>query len=369
MPGVTTDLVRRSMQPAQAAPRDIMSPQAPQSEPSYYDLSFLQAPVWKWEIASYFFFGGVSAGAYLIARMADRFGGDEHRDIARFGSFISLAALLPCPPLLIADLGDPKRFHHMLRVWKPGTPMNLGSWTLTGFGAASTLAALRQWAKGRSRRDRTLAGRMARLLRTADEPIALFNDMVGVPLALMFSGYTGVLISCTANPLWCKNPWLGAMFTANAIGAAASCVSLALMASGASPDGPAHRAVEKIDTAAAVIDLVCTGGYLRHAGENARPLTHGKYKHHLYLGVGGLVAAEVIKRLPVRGNARKLTSVAAAAMTIASAYSLKWAMTYAGHDAAKDPRLARNISRGTTPARALPPAGAQPTVTRPEPRR
>src|SRR5258705_761240 len=34
--------------------------QDPSPEPSYYDVSILKAPLWKWEIASYFFLGGVS---------------------------------------------------------------------------------------------------------------------------------------------------------------------------------------------------------------------------------------------------------------------------------------------------------------------
>src|SRR4051812_32078264 len=92
---------------------------APRSQDrSYYDISLLQAPVWKWEIASYFFLGGMSSGAYLVSRLAERFGGGRYRDVARVGSYVALASFLPCPPLLIHDLGDPKRFHHMLRVWK-----------------------------------------------------------------------------------------------------------------------------------------------------------------------------------------------------------------------------------------------------------
>ena len=43
------------------------------------------------------------------------------------------------PPLLISDLGRPERFHHMLRVLKPTSPMSVGSWVL---GASSTAIAL-----------------------------------------------------------------------------------------------------------------------------------------------------------------------------------------------------------------------------------
>ena len=43
--------------------------------------------------------------------------------------------------LLVADLGDPLRFHHMLRVFKPSSPMSLGTWCLTAYSLPLTAAA------------------------------------------------------------------------------------------------------------------------------------------------------------------------------------------------------------------------------------
>src|SRR5205085_5334062 len=97
---------------------------SPGAKPGYYDVPMLKPPVWKWEIAGYFFLGGLSAGAYLLARMAERFGGRKYRDVTRAGTAIAWGSMLPCTPLLIKDLGDPKRFHYMLRVFKPSSPMN-----------------------------------------------------------------------------------------------------------------------------------------------------------------------------------------------------------------------------------------------------
>ena len=350
MPGVSTNLVRRTGALTQGQGGQTALAHRSNDEPKYYDVSFLKEPVWKWEIANYFFFGGLSGGAYLIGQMAERFGEGEQEEIAKFASFVSLGALIPCPPLLIKDLGDPKRFHHMLRVWKPTTPMNLGSWTLTAFGGVATLSALRHWAMDRSETGRPMLDIVAAMVRAADGPIAAINGIAGIPLAILFSGYTGVLISCTANPLWCKNPWLGPLFTASGVSAAAGAVSLALTVAGHDPDGPAHRAIEQIDTAATVGELICLGGFLKHAGPGARPMTRGKYGKRLLIGVGALVAGEVIKRLPLTGGARKTASVVAAGIAIGTALSLKWSITYAGHQAAKNPRLARHVSRPRTPA-------------------
>src|SRR5207302_1048427 len=105
---------------------------------AYKDVPILKRPTWNNEVAAYFFFGGISAGAALIGSLADLVGGERRKELARTAHYVSFATLLPCPPLLIADLGTPARFHHMLRVFKPSSPMNLGSWALLLHGAGAT---------------------------------------------------------------------------------------------------------------------------------------------------------------------------------------------------------------------------------------
>src|ERR1700687_1448034 len=82
-------------------------PERELQEPSYYDYPVLKAPVWRWEIILYFFFGGLAAGCYVIASIAALFGSREDRIVARTGYYLSLLSLLPCPVLLTKDLGRP----------------------------------------------------------------------------------------------------------------------------------------------------------------------------------------------------------------------------------------------------------------------
>ena len=93
----------------------------------YYGVPLLKRPKWRWEIALYFFFEGVSAGSFLLGALADLSGNKCLRKLARTAYDVSFLTLLPCPPMLIADLGRPERFHHMLRLFKPTSPMNLGA--------------------------------------------------------------------------------------------------------------------------------------------------------------------------------------------------------------------------------------------------
>src|SRR3989440_222782 len=116
-------------------------------EPSYYDFPVLKAPTWHWEITWYFFFGGLAAGCYVIASIASLFGSREDRAVARTGYYLSLLSLVPCPPLLIKDLGRPERFLHMLRIFKVKSPMSMGTWGLVSFSFFSGITAVIQAAR------------------------------------------------------------------------------------------------------------------------------------------------------------------------------------------------------------------------------
>jgi len=327
-------------------------PQAPEEKPSYYDISMLKPPTWGWEIASYFFLGGLSAGSYLLARLAERFGGARYREVTRTGTAVAALALAPCAPLLIADLGDPRRFHHMLRVFKPWSPMNLGAWTLTGYGGAVALALLREWARGRSEPERSAAARLT------DGVVLTLTDAAGVPLALVMTGYTGVLLSGSSTPAWSKNRWLGPLFSASAISTGAAAISLALAgrrALGAVPvpDRAAESALAAVELAAHVAEGLALGGYLVEAGGLAKPLTEGAQARNLWGSVLATAAAEVVRRLvPDRGSG--WGKVAAAALGLAGGFALRWAFVHAGPASANDPEAARQASRGKQKGDTLP---------------
>jgi formate-dependent nitrite reductase membrane component NrfD len=353
-PAVATHLTPgRPTGPAAAALHD------PTAEPSYYDVSPLKPPVWRWEVASYFFLGGVSGGAYLLSRIAERFGGNSYQDLAKAGAYVAAGALLPCPPLLIHDLGDPKRFHHMLRVWKPSSPMNVGTWTLTAYSGPAMLNVVHQWARSRSPRERSAIDQLLNPF------VVAVSDAAGVPLSLMLIGYTGVLLSCTANPLWSKNPWLGPMFTSSAVSSGAAAIQLALHATGCDPDCPSIRALDHVDTAAHAAETLCMAGFVNHAGERAKPLMRGKRSQHFWLAGAAVAAAEVLKHLPLQNKrARRWAHIGSAALSLAAGFHARWALVHGGRQAARDPHLAR-IATGTESARTLP--EAQAIANRPSP--
>ena len=305
-------------------------------QPAYYDISLLKSPVWTPEVGTYFFLGGMSSAAFSLARIADRLGKGRYRKLTQVGTAIAALAALPCAPLLIWDLGDRSRFHHMLRVWKPSSPMNLGSWTLTIYTLMGGIAALRELLRTRRKDDPLTGGAWA-----LDEAAGLVADGAGVPLGLLLAGYTGILLSTTANPLWSRNTWIGSLFSASAVSAGASATRLALEALGR--DDAGTEILGKVETLARAAEVVAHVGFVSAAGPLAKPLTQGKYKAHYLMGAigAGIIFPEILNRLPVAKPYRRWFSIAAGVLSLLGGYALRASFVDAGRPSAEDPDAAR----------------------------
>ncbi|HEY1411910.1 MAG TPA: NrfD/PsrC family molybdoenzyme membrane anchor subunit [Rhodopila sp.] len=340
--------------------------QSKQQSPAYYDISMLQAPVWEGRyIGTYFWLGGLSGGAYLVARMSEIFGGEEFRDCSRAGTTVSMLADLPCAPLLIADLGDWSRFHHMLRVWKPQSPMNFGSWVVTGFSAACAGAVLRDWIHAAEGKPRSLPSKVA------DRTLAVITDVTGIPLALLMISYTGVLLSGTATPAWSRNKWLAPLFAASAIGNGASAVSLAMQfMKKVHPrrQGEIESALDKLESAAHVAELVLRQQYLKSLGQLNEPLTRGKQSGYLLANTACTIGSELLRYAPLTGRAKKWAKIGASALGVLGGLALKYGILEAGAPSANDPAAARyagsrkrRLEDGSEPAKyPFPAPKAQP---------
>src|SRR6266487_3489654 len=159
--------------------------------PGYYGEPVVKPPVWTWEIPVYFFIGGLSGMAAVIALAGLIF----HRsDLARAAMWLAAIGAVFAPVLLTADLGRPRLFLNMLRVFKYRSPMSVGAWIVSIFGAcaipgliALELHALHVFSSGVDQFLKILAG----LLIAG-------SAFWGILLAT----YTGVLLGATAIPAW-----------------------------------------------------------------------------------------------------------------------------------------------------------------------
>src|SRR6184192_3534810 len=101
-------------------------------KPGYYGQPVVKPPVWTWEVPLYFCMGGLAGMSAVIASAAVLF---HHIDLARAAMWLAaIAGAVLSPLLLIMDLGRPRLFLNMLRVFKHRSPMSMGAWILTAFG-------------------------------------------------------------------------------------------------------------------------------------------------------------------------------------------------------------------------------------------
>jgi len=275
---------------------------------SYYGRPIIKEPTWTWEIPTYFFTGGL-AGASAVLSSAARISGNE--TLARRALYVGALADLVSPVLLISDLGRPERFHHMLRVVKVTSPMNLGSWVLLVSGGSSTTAALLQ---------------LLDKLRPVRIAASIVAALSGPPLAT----YTGVLIADTAVPVWHEGrhelPWIFGASAAASAGAASAIFAPTRDA------GPARRL--------AVAGVLAEGALMQ--AMELRLGTVGEVYHQgaagkLSWAAKGLSVAGAAL-LAKRGRKSRTSAVVGGAMVCAGELCLRWAVFKAGSQSARDPK-------------------------------
>lgn len=286
----------------------------------------------------YFWLGGMAGGAYLTASAAGLFGDADDRRATGSGFYVAAAAALPCTPLLIADLGRPERFHHMLRIFKPLSPMNLGAWTLAGFTPIAVGRAASQ--AGSEGRLPSLLSSLTRLI-----PRGLL-DFGGSLFGLVLAGYTGVLLAATNVPLWAKSKLLPAVFTASGVSSGAAAVAWA-----ARRDARRQtlKKLEAIETAGAVGELALIAGFVAQSGRAAKPLREGPFALAFWLGAVGLgnivpLLLRGVGRLGDERTERRLGRLAALC-TIAGSLALRWSIFEAGKVSAQDQAASFDLSK------------------------
>ena len=303
------------------------------AERGYYGIPPIHQPHWKWLVVAYFYLGGLSAGSYVVASIARLVGGAGGQPIARVGRYLSFAALLPCPPLLILDLGRPERFLHMLRVVKLRSPMSMGVWGLLAFSGCCGLSAGAQAAH-----DGLLGGRPGRLLAALPERAL---GVLGLGPGFFLGSYTGVLLAATAVPLWTRSHLLmGPLFLASAVSSATAAIALVLAPlRGTSHDTLAR--LERLHGFALLAELGLLAALRVHLGRVlARPLERGRLGvlHRVgVIGLGLLAPLALQAVALVWERASRPAAVVGSLLALAGGFLLRYTMVMGGRASADDP--------------------------------
>jgi hypothetical protein len=172
-------------------PRKLATASPSVAGPGYYGEAVVRPPVWTWEIPVYFFVGGLSGMAGVIASAALIF---HQHQIIRSAMWLAGIGAILSPILLVMDLGRPRLFLNMLRIFKPQSPMSVGAWILSLFGACAVpgLIALELHVR------QVFSGGLDQALRFIADLLVVGTAICGLGLAT----YTGVLLGATVIPAW-----------------------------------------------------------------------------------------------------------------------------------------------------------------------
>ncbi|MEQ4568037.1 NrfD/PsrC family molybdoenzyme membrane anchor subunit [Paenarthrobacter sp. CAP02] len=297
-------------------------PMVPEAEfTSYYGRPVVKPAPWGEDVALYLFLGGVAGGSALLGLGGQLTGRPILRRNARLGA---LAALSLGAGALVKDLGRPERFLNMLRTFKVTSPMSVGSWILSAFGAGTAVVAAAEI--DRMTGCRIPLGPLRKALQAVEGPAGFEAAVFAGPLA----AYTAVLLGDTATPTWnAAHEELPFVFVSSACLASAG---LAMVTTPVHEAGPAR----KLAVLGVLGDLAAMK-VMRHRMDPvaAEPLHLGKagtmltWSERLALG-GGLGAL-------LAGRNRAVAAASGFALLAASALT-RFGVFEAGLASARDPR-------------------------------
>jgi hypothetical protein len=276
---------------------------------SYYGRQILKTPTWKTpDVPLYLFLGGLAGASAVLAEGAALTGRPELQRVARLAA---AGAATAGTGALVHDLGRPERFLNMLRVFKPTSPLSVGSFVLAPFSALAGAAAASQ-----------VTGLMPRMGRLA----GLGAAALGPPLAT----YTAALIGNTAVPAW-HDAHRELPFVFGGSGATAA-GGLAMMFSPVDQAGPARR----MAVAGAAMEIVAAERLLDRLGMVADPYREGR--PGLLMKISRATTAVAASGTLLLGGRSRAVSALAGAACVAASVMTRFGIFEAGIASAEDPK-------------------------------
>jgi formate-dependent nitrite reductase membrane component NrfD len=276
---------------------------------SYYGRQIIKTPTWKTpDVPLYLFLGGLAGASAVLAE------GAALRDLPRLETVTRGAAAAGAglgTVFLVHDLGRPERFLYMLRVFKPTSPLSVGSFILAPFATFATGAF-----------GSRVTGWFPRIGRLCGLGAAAF----GPPLAT----YTAALLGNTVVPAWHEaHRELPFVFGGSGAQAAGG---LAMMLVPTDQAGPARR----IALAGAAVEIAAAESILLRRGLVAEPYKQGRPGRLMRVARNATAVATALN--VVAGRRSRAVSMLAGATYVAASVLTRFGIFEAGLASARDPK-------------------------------
>src|SRR6202021_255170 len=172
------------MNAAATPPQGLSKPPSPEqgSQSGYENMPITKVPGWDGIIAWGALLNGLATGLFLAAAISELAAPAVFMRVAKVAYPVALFLLLVDLGLLVLDLGDPLRFHHMLRVFKIGSPLSGGAWWLALFSLPLTGGGRLRGLQGRAAQHERATGLERRALaRRLSHQFGPPDGLRGVP--------------------------------------------------------------------------------------------------------------------------------------------------------------------------------------------
>lgn len=289
---------------------------------TYYDRPLLKESVWSLDIPMYYFTGGTAGAALALGAAVQLGGNSDLRNFSQHCHWMGIAGSTIGAAFLIHDLGRPSRFLYMLRVFRPTSPMNMGTWILSG--AAPTAIAT------------GLFINRGGVLGKLGETTGYASGVFGAALA----GYTGVLVSNSAIPAWqAARRWMPILFMASSMSSAASILDLFYENERANRITYVFGNIGRVAELAASYKVEEAAGMVPKVGEPFRKgATSVLWKTATVLTAASLIVSAI------PGQSRKRRKAAGILGALGS-LCLRFAVHYISNASARDPRASFHQQR------------------------
>lgn len=293
-------------------------PEVTATDTTYYDRPMLKPSVWSVDIPIYYFLGGAAGAALSLGAALQLAAPGEERELRHLSAichWIGIIGSTVGAGFLIHDLGRPSRFLFMLRVFRPTSPMNMGSWILSAAAPSAIATGLLLNREG--------------WLGTVGEVCGYISGLFGAALAT----YTGVLVSNTAIPVWHESRrWMPVLFAASGAATAGSIIDITYRGHAGRHVGRIFGAAGRVAELAATWQVEQAASRVPRVGE---PLHSGRTSL-LWKTATALTAASLaVSLLPLP---RRKRSIAAGALGVAGSFCLRFAVHYIANVSARDAR-------------------------------
>lgn len=182
-----------------------------EGNPSPYQLHDLtHFPDWQNLIVWDAFFNNLTSGLMIVACIASFAGTVAYKIILPLAMTLALILLLIDLLILIADLGDPWRFFHSLRVMRFTSPLSVGVWGLSCLAFFLVFAVFFSWIAYISVAD----GGVVNFLIVA--LAKLFTSMAFIAAVVVIC-YKGVVFSCSSQPGVKDARWLTSFMVSDSL--------------------------------------------------------------------------------------------------------------------------------------------------------